>query len=105
MRIIPVGDLPLPEPIDFVAETSVQGLTFDTDRGELLIGVEKYDGPSDEPENLIGNDIFLLDPQTAAAQRILETPFSLGEGGFDGLAYSRDRIYLDCGAPCGDISV
>jgi len=113
--ILPLSALPLPQPIDFVAEGNVAGLTFDTDRGELLIGVKKYEevdgidegepGPADEFENFIGNDILALDAATREADLVVEVPFTLGEGGFDGMAYGRDRIFLDCGAPCGNISI
>jgi len=108
--VLPITDLPLTPPIDLVADGQVRGLTFDTDRNDLLIGGEKFveldgvddgePGPADEFENRIGNDILVLDPETGAGTLIVEIPFSLGEGGFDGLAYGNDRIYLDCGAPC-----
>jgi len=82
--VLPITDLPLTRPIDLVADGQVQGLTFDTDRGELLIGVEKYEevdgidegepGPADERENLIGNDILSLDPETGAGTLASRSP-------------------------------
>ena len=74
------------------AAPMVSALTYDHDRDELVIG-----------STGTTNRIFAFDPITGVSRLIIELPTE--EGTFDGLAYGRDRIWMDCGAPCGDISV
>ena len=71
---------------------SVSALTYDHDRNELVVGSAGA-----------VNRLFAFDPVTGASRLIVELPPE--EGDFDGLAYGRDRIWMDCGAPCGPISV
>ncbi|MEM1166270.1 MAG: hypothetical protein AAGI30_08265 [Planctomycetota bacterium] len=72
----------------------LRGLTFDTDRGRLLVG--ERDGTSNDSVY----SIHAFDPQTGESQLVVQ-----GTPAFDGLAYGYGRIYTDCGAPCGPIGV
>ncbi len=74
---------------------SPRGMTFDTDRDELLIGTAQ--------NNVLS--IFAFDPATGVRTLVVDLPPE--EGNFDGLAYGDDRIWMDCGSSnaCGDISV
>ncbi|MEM1424640.1 MAG: hypothetical protein AAGH64_11640 [Planctomycetota bacterium] len=69
------------------------GMTYDHDRGRLIIGTREGSVWS----------LVEFDPGTGTSATIVELPPA--EGGFDGLAYGRDRVWMDCGAPCGPISV
>ncbi|MEO1585444.1 MAG: GC-type dockerin domain-anchored protein [Planctomycetota bacterium] len=72
----------------------VRGLTFDTDRNRLLLGVR--DGTTTNSTY----SVYVLYPDTGDSE-----PLVSSTGSFDGLAYGRGRIYLDCGAPCGPLQV
>ncbi|MEL6499224.1 MAG: GC-type dockerin domain-anchored protein [Planctomycetota bacterium] len=87
--LVPANDL-LPVPEDGL----VLGLAYDNDRGRLLVGVRE--GPP------VGstNAVYAFDPDTGSAELVLT-----GAARFDGLAYGRGRVWMDCGAPCGPIQV
>ena len=72
----------------------VQGLTFDLDRQQLLLGVRQGAAGSEFQV------VYGLDPSTGAVESLFETPTL-----FDGLAYGYGRVFMDCGAPCGPIQV
>ncbi len=82
---------PLPTS-DLVPGTS--GFTFDHDRNQLLVGRSVSGAPPEE------NAIYAFDPVTGESEIV-----ATGMSDFDGLAYGYGRIYADCGAPCGPISV
>lgn len=72
--------------------STVRALTFDPDRGELIIGTRE--------ESLWS--LYAFDPLTGENSLIATLP--TGQG-FDGLGYGDGRIWMDCGAPCGPIQV